>query len=125
LKIEQTVEIPAAVRWQASVEVSTAVYRVLTEALNNVVKHAETNYAWLSLRCTDEDLFLEVADNGVGCEELILSVPELVRQQRLGLVSMFEWADMMHGQLYLKPRQPRGTSVILEIPLKTMAKAYP
>lgn len=119
LKIEQTVEIPAAVRWQASVEVATAVYRVLTEALNNVVKHAQTNHAWLTLTNTPDALRLEVADDGVGCQYMTLSVPELVRRQHLGLVGMFEWADMTQGKLSIIHRQPRGTAVILEIPLET------
>lgn len=100
-------------------EVATAVYRVLTEALNNVVKHAQTSHAWLSLTHTPDALRLEVADDGVGCRDMTLSVSELVRRQHLGLVGMFEWADMTQGKLTITHRQPRGTAVILEIPLET------
>jgi signal transduction histidine kinase len=66
----------------------------------------------------NDHLRLEIADDGVGCQEMTLSVPELVRRQHLGLVGMFEWADMTRGNLRMVRRQPRGTAVILEIPLE-------
>lgn len=118
LEIEQKTDIPKHMRWEASIEVSTAVYRVLTESLNNVVKHAQTNHARLNLSCVDGWLRLEVADEGVGCRDMVLSVPELIRRQHLGLVGMFEWADIAGGKLEIAHLQPHGTAVILTIPLE-------
>ncbi|MFQ5419925.1 MAG: ATP-binding protein [Anaerolineae bacterium] len=98
-------------------EVSTAVYKIITEALNNVVKHSRTQEAWVDLSYQDGVLTLVVADQGVGNRLHQCSMSEVVRQRHLGLAGMFRWADLMGGHLSLVANEPHGTKVILEIPL--------
>jgi signal transduction histidine kinase len=47
-------------------DLETTVYRVVQEALNNVVKHARADSARVSIRAADEVLEIEVEDDGVG-----------------------------------------------------------
>lgn len=118
LTIEQHWNAPLAALEGSSLEVSMAVYRVIMEALNNVVKHAQTSRASITISEISGHLRVEIADDGVGCNMSSFTVPELIRQRHLGLVGMYEWADLVEGRLMICPRQPRGTAVILEIPLE-------
>jgi signal transduction histidine kinase len=76
-------------------EVSTHLYRVLQEAMNNVAKHSGSKRAAIRLRFEAHAVILEIQDEGVG----------FGRQDRhgLGLVSMRERAEMMNGQIEFPP----------------------
>ena len=119
LTVHLDIRVPAELPENRSVEMATAVYRVLTEALNNVVKHAQTHEAEVKLWVEGSSLRLEVHDCGVGLGDTDVSVSEMVRRQHLGLVGMFEYADLVQGCLTLTNHQPQGTAVTLEIPLET------
>lgn len=118
LTIRQDIQVPETLPQYRSVDLTTAVYRVLTEALNNVVKHAQTNEADVQLWVEANKLCLTVHDEGVGLGDTGMSVTDLVRRHHLGLVGMFEYADMVDGNLTLTNHQPQGTAVHLEIPLE-------
>ena len=45
---------------------ATALFRIVQEALNNVVRHAAAKNLWVELVCEAEDLVLRVRDDGVG-----------------------------------------------------------
>jgi signal transduction histidine kinase len=100
----------------SSPEIATVVYRVLTEALNNIVKHSQTCQASIRLRCLNDRLLLVVADQGVGSSMPLLSIAELTRRQHMGIRGMQEWARLVKGKLSFEPNRPQGTKVILEIP---------
>jgi signal transduction histidine kinase len=118
LKIELDLNVSYFVRYETPLEIGTAVYRVMTEALNNVVKHAQTNQAWLTISQENGYLRVEIADEGVGCNLSSFTLPELIRKRHLGLVGMAECAHWVQGQLTVESRQPRGTAVILHIPME-------
>lgn len=96
---------------------SKAVYRILTESLNNIVKHAGTMQAQVQLYQQNGYLILTVMDNGIGSGLPELSLSELTRLHHLGVRGMVEWGKMVEGQLRIKANQPTGTTVQLEIPL--------
>ncbi|MBK8989502.1 MAG: hypothetical protein IPM39_26170 [Chloroflexi bacterium] len=119
LTIEQNLQASDAILYQPPpLNVGTAVYGIVMESLNNVVKHAQTKRAWITVSETDECLRVEIADDGVGCNISSFTTPELIRQGHLGLVGMRDRTDLVRGRLTIQPRQPRGTAVILEIPLE-------
>lgn len=117
LIIEQSLHASDAVLYQPpSLDLGTTVYGIIMESLNNVVKHAQTKRAWITIDETDDCLRVEIADDGVGCDIPSYTMPELIRKNHLGLVGMFDRADLVQGRLTICPRKPRGTSVVLEIP---------
>ncbi|TVT18790.1 GAF domain-containing sensor histidine kinase [Amycolatopsis acidiphila] len=73
-------------------ELQDDAYRVVQEALNNVVKHAQATSAVVTLRAGGGRLMVEVRDDGVG----LAGEP---RPQALGLVSMRERAQRWSGTM--------------------------
>jgi PAS domain S-box-containing protein len=93
-------------------EISTCIYRVAQEALQNASKHSMASSIWVGLTRRGVTINLWVEDNGVGFN------PEHLRgRARLGLISMQERARMVGGKLSVDSRLKRGTQVFLEIPL--------
>jgi signal transduction histidine kinase len=86
-------------------------YRVLQEAINNVVRHSGADRAAVRLRFEADTLELEVEDHGLGLDA------EPARRA-LGLVAMRERAALVGGTIeFLRPREG-GTLVRLRVPLQ-------
>lgn len=102
-----------------SSEISTVVYRILTESLNNIVKHAQTKTAEVVLKPADNSIVLIVKDNGVGSRLPSMLVSDLIRENHYGIRGMYEWAKLVNGEINLSRNQPTGTTVTLEIPINS------
>jgi signal transduction histidine kinase len=94
-----------------SVETSAGVhiYRIVQEALNNMVRHADVKEAWVHLNFLPQKLEVSVEDHGKG----------FVReagQRGIGLVAMRERAEIIGGTLTVSPVAGGGTLVHIEIP---------
>jgi signal transduction histidine kinase len=86
-------------------------FRVAQEALNNVVRHAGTDAASITLRPSDGGMLLAVRDDGVGFD------PENPRAGRsLGLASMRERMRLVNGTLDLESAPGRGTTIVAWAP---------
>ncbi len=96
-----------------SSRVGIHIYRVLQEALNNVVRHSQTNSADVRLDFAKQGLILEVEDHGKGIE---------VDQARkgIGLVAMRERAELIGGTIRWIPADGGGTRVRLEVPQENL-----
>jgi signal transduction histidine kinase len=90
---------------------SDNIYRVVQEALHNVVRHAEAGKVTVSFRDgAGADVVVEVADDGRGFD------PGLVVEGHLGLITMRERAEDLGGCLEVRSRRGSGTRVILRVP---------
>jgi signal transduction histidine kinase len=85
-------------------------YRVLQEALNNVVRHSKSARAAVRLRYLTESVVLEVEDEGVG-----FGAPG--DSLGLGVTSMRERAELVHGRIELLRGETGGALVRLTVPL--------
>jgi two-component system NarL family sensor kinase len=72
-------------------ETSIHLYRVVQEALNNVVRHSKSTRAAVRLRFESSALIVEIEDEGVGYPN--------VASRGLGLVSMRERTDLVNGTI--------------------------
>lgn len=88
-----------------------ALFRVVQEALHNVVKHAHATTASLRLEQTADSVLLEIKDNGVGFDT------EQLFSGRLGLKSMRERAVSLGGTFELNSRPGAGTLMRIVVPL--------
>lgn len=101
-------------------DVSIAAYRIVQEALTNVARHAQATEAHITYVADDERLFIEIQDNGIG-----MPAESNLTRKSLGLRGMSERARHVHGAVSIQGRPGKGTSVTLEIALKTGAGEMP
>jgi signal transduction histidine kinase len=88
-------------------------YRAVSEALHNVVKHARATVVEICFACTsDGELVVEVIDDGCGHAP----APDAGDGTRLGLVSMRERAERWGGRLEAGPHPAGGWSVRVALP---------
>jgi PAS domain S-box-containing protein len=96
-----------------SKEVSLCLFRVLQEALQNAVKHSGVRSFTVDLHGTADAIDLEVADGGRGFEER-----EAFTRHGLGLISMRERMQLVHGELSVKSKPGAGTTIRARAPLR-------
>lgn len=90
----------------------TTVYRVVQEALTNVIRHAEAQNVKVSLKCDHNNIEAIIEDDGKGFDYTILQKD----QQALGLFGMTERALLIGGELVIDTAPGKGTRLILRIP---------
>jgi signal transduction histidine kinase len=95
------------------VELQEDVYRIVSEAVHNVVKHAAAATADVSVTVEDDDLVVEVVDDGVAEAPAADPGP----RKRLGLVSMRERTERWGGRFAAGPRPGGGWVVRAVVPL--------
>jgi signal transduction histidine kinase len=92
----------------AGVELSA--YRIVQEALTNVIKHSGSSHASIELRYGDDGLELEILDDGTGAGHL--GMP----RSGHGLVGMRERVTLFGGSLQAGPADGRGYRVFATLP---------
>jgi signal transduction histidine kinase len=92
-------------------DVETTLYRIVQEALTNVVKHAQATRVSIVLTRTDDGMRLVVEDDGRGMS------PDRGSAEGIGLVGMSERAELLNGRLEIESSPGGGTSVVAEVPL--------
>jgi PAS domain S-box-containing protein len=100
--------------------VALSIYRLVQEALTNIVKHAEAQQAHVSLARDEGQLCVVVTDDGKG----FVSEAESEHPRRrggIGLVSMRERAELLGGTLEITTAPGHGTRLTARIPLEQEA----
>ncbi len=92
--------------------VAINLFRVLQEALSNALKHSGAHRCYVSLRGTNDELRLEVRDEGHGFDPAVA-----LAASGLGLVSMHERLKQINGAAVIESRPGAGTRVIATVPL--------
>ncbi|AEF23894.1 PAS domain-containing sensor histidine kinase [Pseudomonas fulva] len=90
---------------------ATGLFRILQEALTNVMRHAEAHTVTVRLELQGDSLCLSISDDGRGFD------PAGVRADSFGLVGMRERVLMLGGQLNLDSRPGEGTLLRVRVPL--------
>jgi signal transduction histidine kinase len=93
-------------------EVETVLYRVVQEALTNVVKHARAERVSILLRERDGGVAAVIEDDGRGFS------PEAETGEGLGLVGMRERVALVDGRLDVESAAGTGTTIVVEVPLR-------
>jgi signal transduction histidine kinase len=105
-----TVEAQLGEEPALSLERKHALYRIAQEALHNIVKHAHASTVILRLDRQDDELFLEVRDDGRGFD------PAEPFPGHLGLRSIQERAARLGGTCSIESAPTQGTSLHVRIP---------
>jgi signal transduction histidine kinase len=96
-------------------QVETALYRVVQEALNNVLKHAQASHVTIRIDLEDYLVRCSVQDDGVGFDQAVV----LGRQgkQGLGLLGIRERIEALGGTWVITSIPRQGTTLSLTIPV--------
>jgi PAS domain S-box-containing protein len=88
----------------------TPIYRILQEALNNVVKHSHAVKVRISLRKSARKLQMEIEDDGQGFN-VAAAGPSLASKTGFGLASMRERTEMLGGTFFIQSAEGTGTHI--------------
>ncbi len=97
---------------------STAVFRILQEALTNVATHAAAANVRISVSVANTHLRIAVSDDGRG-----MAADQMISGRALGILGMRERASLLGGTVAVRRRRRRGTVVTIGIPLAERRRA--
>ncbi|MDQ0835611.1 signal transduction histidine kinase [Streptomyces achromogenes] len=97
-------------------DVDLSAYRIVQEALTNVVRHAGTRRCHVSIDYADTELLVEIVDDGRGT-----TGDDPVHG--FGIIGMRERVGLLHGRLSVGPRPEGGFRVAARLPLPAPAEA--
>ncbi len=103
---------PAEAALDCEAECATAVFRILQEALTNVLRHAEASRVEITLGLVRSQLELRVEDDGKG-----IGSDRVLGEGSLGLLGMRERAEQLGGSVETGASGTGGAMVVARIPL--------
>jgi signal transduction histidine kinase len=97
-------------------QVSIALYRILQEALTNIIKYAKASSVNVDLGVTADTVTLLIEDDGIG-------IPEDAQNNLLshGIAGMRQRVRALHGDFSIGRRAEGGTMIEVNVPLGTEA----
>jgi signal transduction histidine kinase len=93
-------------------EKATAVFRIIQESLTNILRHSRATRVNIIIEKDDDELIVEVKDNGGGITE-----EQKARPSSLGLIGMQERAHLIKGRIEIIGFPGKGTTLTLRVPI--------
>jgi two-component system, NarL family, sensor histidine kinase UhpB len=97
-------------------EKATQIFRILQEALTNVVRHAQAKTIEVDTAVRNDEFTLAIRDDGTGIDE-----EKITDYRSIGLTNMRERARLIGGRLDISPSDDHGTLVRFAVPLQGIA----
>ncbi len=96
-------------------QTETSIYRVVTECINNVIKHSDATVLSVDIKQLPKKLVISIKDNGEG-----FNLNEvLLKKQGLGIINMNNRIDTLEGKISINTAPGEGTFINIEIPINT------
>jgi PAS domain S-box-containing protein len=93
-------------------DAATNIYRIVQEALNNVLKHSKARQAAITVERDVRSVRLRIADDGIGFD-----TRQPTTRRGLGLTSMTERVRMLSGNFSIQSAPGHGTQLAIELPI--------
>jgi len=90
-----------------------SIYRVIQEAINNILQHAQANQVLIQIQWLEDHLRIEIEDNGRGFD--MKRAFDGV-SGHYGLLGMRERVSLLNGALYVHSAPGEGTQLVIEVP---------
>lgn len=87
-----------------------ALFRLVQEALQNAIRHAEASVVKVKLEVLRNDIILVIQDDGIGFDLT------MKKDGSFGLIGMKERVEMLEGKLTIDTEPGKGTSIHIKIP---------
>lgn len=98
------------------VNMQTVTFNIIEEAMNNIKKHAQCQNVWIRLALQNGVFVAEIRDDGKGFD-LKGTLESYDKRGSLGLLNLYERAELVDGKTEIQSEPGRGTTVTLVIPL--------
>jgi len=95
-------------------DVGLSLFRVLQEALHNVIKHSGVKRVEVQLQEDSGEIRLIVADSGKG-----FNLKDALQSRGLGLTSMRERVRLVNGTITIDAKPMGGTTIDVRVPLSS------
>jgi signal transduction histidine kinase len=99
-----------------SPELEITLYRIISEALTNVARHACARHSWVLLQAQDHHIAATIEDDGIGFDAIRWFDSPGARHS-LGLVSMRERAQLLGGSLSITSKPNCGAKIQVQFPI--------
>jgi signal transduction histidine kinase len=97
-------------------EIETHVYRIVQEALNNIVKHSKAKEFSVQLVKHSDKIIISIEDDGIGFENN--GEKRASGKSGMGMLNINERALTFNGMVTINSRPGSGTEIIIEIPIE-------
>ena len=91
---------------------STAIFRIVQEALTNIARHANASHVTMNLYRLNGELLIQIRDDGRG-----IRAEDMEKAESLGLIGMRERVWAMNGDITISSEEPPGTRIDIVLPL--------
>ncbi|WP_207420126.1 PAS domain-containing sensor histidine kinase [Desertivirga brevis] len=91
-----------------------AVFRIIQEIVNNIVKHSKATRVDAMIERRQEDIFFRISDNGIGVKETDL----ITKRKSFGLNYIYNRVHLLKGEIIFDSKPGKGCSLIVTIPYK-------
>lgn len=98
--------------FNAEINISVTVYRVIQELINNTMKHAKATESIVQIANDNNILHITVEDNGKGFD-----VKNMSQFKGAGWTNIQNRINYLKGKIEIESSEEQGTSIIIEIPL--------
>ena len=98
-----------------------SLYQAVRELLLNAAKHSGTAFAELSIKTDDENIIIQVKDNGVGSDKIAMSLT-VDNLSGYGLYNVRQRIEQMGGVFAVASAPGKGVSVTLTLPLANLQR---
>ena len=88
-----------------------AIYRIIQEQINNIIKYAETAHATIAFRRSGKQLILDISDTGKGCDLNLAA-------KGVGLINICSRVELLKGLVKLKSAPGKGFSIHIALPME-------
>ena len=95
--------------------IETAVFRIVQEAFTNISRHAQAGNVFVHIEHWDDELLLEIQDDGLGFDPSLLTSSE--NGEGFGLRGMQERVRMLNGSIEISTAPGEGTQISAHIPI--------
>jgi signal transduction histidine kinase len=95
-------------------EIETAAYRIIQEALTNVARYAKVREVFVGIALQQDSMWLEILDKGKGFDSEVI-----IERPSTGLGGMRERANLVGGYLVVKSYVDQGTQIVATLPVST------